>query len=187
MKFCPLCNIPKKSHIKRHILRTHLPWFWSPTTACWVCEEQSCHESSLMYHYSVSYAHNDSNTFDENNLHRWCQLMNGAFYLLLDWLRLESLHDLYQYLHSREIKAHGTFTSNEKRCMEFYAMNYSIHPQSQFSINPPSHLITVFHCEIITRLLQRYQTPNRLHRFTRTCQRLASTGSEIMPLYYSNL
>jgi hypothetical protein len=34
MKFCPLCNFPKKSHIKRHMLRTHLPWFWSPTTAC---------------------------------------------------------------------------------------------------------------------------------------------------------
>jgi hypothetical protein len=93
MKFCPLCNIPKKSHIKRHILRTHLPWFWSPTTACWACEEQSCHESSLMYHHSVIHAHNDSNTFDKTNLHRWCQLMNGAFYLLLDWLRLESLHD----------------------------------------------------------------------------------------------
>jgi uncharacterized membrane protein YidH (DUF202 family) len=30
--------------------------------------------------------------------------------------------DLYQHLHSREIKAHGTFTSNEKRCMECYAM-----------------------------------------------------------------
>ena len=82
MKCCPLCNIPKKSHIKRHILRTHLPWFWSPTTACWA----SCHESSLIYHHSVLLAHNDSNTFDENNLHRWCQLMNGAFYLLLDWI-----------------------------------------------------------------------------------------------------
>jgi hypothetical protein len=54
-----------------------------PTTACWACEEQSCHESSLMYHHSVLHAHNDSNTFDKNNLHRWCQLMNGAFCLLL--------------------------------------------------------------------------------------------------------
>jgi hypothetical protein len=86
MKCCPLCNIPKKSHIKRHILRTHLPWFWSPTTACWACEEQSCYKSSLIYHHSVLHAHNDNNTFDENNLHRWCQLMNRAFYLLLDWI-----------------------------------------------------------------------------------------------------
>jgi hypothetical protein len=60
----------------------------------------------------------------------------------------------------------------KKRCMQFYAMNYSIHPQSQFSINPPNHLITVFHCEIITRLLQRCQRPNILHQITRTCRRL---------------
>ena len=66
--------------------------------------------------------------------------------------------------------------------MEFYAINYSTHPQSQFSINPPNRVITVFHCEIITRLLLRCQTPNRLHQFTKTCRRLTSTGSEIMPL-----
>jgi hypothetical protein len=38
MKCCPLCNIPKKSHVKRDIVRTYLPWLWSPTTACRACK-----------------------------------------------------------------------------------------------------------------------------------------------------
>jgi hypothetical protein len=121
-------------------------------------------------------------TFDENNLHRWCQLMNGASYLLLDWLKLESLHDLYQYLHSWELRVHGTFTPNEKRCMGFYAMFYCTYPQSRFSINLPNHVITASHCAIITRLLLRCQTRDRLIQFTKTCRRLTSRGSEIGPL-----
>lgn len=74
------------------------------------------------------------------------------------------------------------FTPNEKRCLEFYAVNNSNRPISQFSTNPPNHVITVFHCEIITRLLQRCQTPSRLHQFTKACRRLTSSGSEIAPL-----
>lgn len=25
---CPICNIDLHGHVKRHVLRSHLPWFW---------------------------------------------------------------------------------------------------------------------------------------------------------------
>jgi len=43
--------------------------------------------------------------------------MNGAFYLLIDWLNLENLEDLLNYVRDREIQARGTFSKADIRCM----------------------------------------------------------------------
>jgi hypothetical protein len=42
----PVCDLATREKIKRHILKKHLPWFWSGTTACWDCGKQEIQASS---------------------------------------------------------------------------------------------------------------------------------------------
>ena len=82
--------------------------------------------------------------------------MNGAFFLLIDWLNLENLDELLSYVRDREIKANGTFSEADIRCMTFYATHYSDRQVLNFQINPVNpvnHVICILHTEIISRLL----------------------------------
>lgn len=176
---CPICEIPKRSHIRRHILITHVPWFWSPTTACWICQEQASHKTSLIYKHSIGHSHIDLDTFNEANLHKWCYLMNGAFYLLIHWLNLENLDDLLTYVRERKIQARGTFSEADIRCMTFYTKHYSDQQVQRFQINPVNHVICIMHTEIISRLLIRIKTDRRLQHFTKSHRQLTSSGMNI--------
>lgn len=43
---CPVCGLATREKITRHIMKKHLPWFWSGTTACWDCKKQELQDSS---------------------------------------------------------------------------------------------------------------------------------------------
>ena len=61
---CSLCGDSNSSHLQRHVLRNHLPWYFSPTSACWHCKiyvghdltrhVQSQSRSRLIKSYSFS-------------------------------------------------------------------------------------------------------------------------------------
>ncbi|CAC5409274.1 tatD [Mytilus coruscus] len=181
-KFCPICELPKRFHIKRHILQTHFPWFWSPTTACWTCKEQSAQQSTVTCQHTMGHYHKEENqTFDNANLHKWCQLINGSLFLLVCWLELDTLEDLYNYVISRKLTngVTGTFTDKEIRCMTFYSENYSPTPYSTFRISPPNHDICFIHHQIITRLLNRVKTEERLLQFKTSDKLMTSDGLNV--------
>ena len=46
---CPSCP-GRFTNVRRHVLRSHLPWYVSPTTACWQCKLQFGQESLLNGH-----------------------------------------------------------------------------------------------------------------------------------------
>ena len=49
---CEVCGKTARK-VFRHVLATHLPWFFSPETACWSCEKQFATMSSLLHHQRV--------------------------------------------------------------------------------------------------------------------------------------
>ena len=180
MRFCPLCGIPKKSHMKRHILKTHLPWFWAAMTACWSCSEQVCQHSTITAGHTL--AHQDENlSLTDENLHRWCQLINGCLYLLVDWLNLQSLEDLLEYVRERKLSQNiiAHFNVSEVYCMRFYTKYYSHTPQEYFDVRRLNHVICLIHVELIIRLLLRLRTPTRLDHFKKSNARLSSDGVDI--------
>ena len=182
IKFCPLCSMPKRFHMKRHILQTHFPWYWSPTTACWTCQEQAMQQSTVTYQHTMCHAHDNSQeSFDDRNLHKWCQMINGSLYLLLTWLELETLEDLLHYVKNRKLTegVQGSFTPQEIRCMRYYAINYSSNPYPNYRVDKPNHVICLIHFEIITRLLNRVRTESRLETFKQSTKCLTSEGLNI--------
>ena len=49
IRSCPICNRTARK-IYRHILAEHLPWFFSPETACWNCQVAFGTLSKLAHH-----------------------------------------------------------------------------------------------------------------------------------------
>ena len=127
----------------------------------------------------IGHSHIDCATFNEANLHQWCHLMNGAFFRLIDWLNLENLGELLSYIRDREIKANGTFSEADIRCMTFHATHYSDRQVLNFQINPVKHVICILHTEIISRLLLRCKTERRLSQFVRSSLLLTLAGINI--------
>lgn len=50
---CEVCEAPVKK-VYRHMLATHLPWFFQPETACWTCRKPFGTASKLAHHQKLS-------------------------------------------------------------------------------------------------------------------------------------
>ena len=46
---CIICS-DKARHPMRHALEKHLPWYYHPQTACWICKKQEIRESRVQHH-----------------------------------------------------------------------------------------------------------------------------------------
>ena len=51
---CPVCP-GKFTHVRRHVLREHLPWYTAPSSACWECELNLGCENSLNLHIKLQH------------------------------------------------------------------------------------------------------------------------------------
>lgn len=62
-KTCPVCN-GKFTHVRRHVIQEHIPWYMYPTTSCWVCELGFGQERFLRVHIEKEH-------FDDSSLCRY--------------------------------------------------------------------------------------------------------------------
>ena len=47
IRSCYVCGWETREKMRRHVLKSNLPWFWSPATACWDCGVQALQASSV--------------------------------------------------------------------------------------------------------------------------------------------
>jgi hypothetical protein len=59
-KKCPVCD-SKFTHVRRHVIQTHIPWFLYPKTSCWTCELGFGQERFLRLHLEKE--HFDDSTY----------------------------------------------------------------------------------------------------------------------------
>lgn len=122
---CPICNIGLHGHVKRHVLRSHLPWFWIGSLLCWECRQLEGSVLSLTVKHTMA-RKGEQRSFDDDSLHEWClQLFNGSLHLLREWFGAEDLDELLHMLSAYHIGATGEFTVAELQLMRFYPAHYS--------------------------------------------------------------
>ena len=155
LRECPVCGIFTREKIRRHVLKKHLPWFWSGTTACWDCAKQETQASTLALRHSTE--HRVGCFFDEDHLHQWCQLINGAFHLIKMWFDCHDLEELLQYVLDRNLHdgIRSGFSEQEQQLLLFYVQNYSPDGLSLVTANPPNHTVSLTNWELMASLLRR--------------------------------
>lgn len=176
---CFVCGLITHGKMRRHVLKTHLPWYWEPHTACWSCEVQEAQAGSLAQRHTMEHGVG-STVFDEEHMHLWCQLMLGSLHQIRSWLECSTLDDLLDYILQRELYTFvkNQFSSQELQLLTFWADNYCPSSVPTYNCNPPNHLICIFNWELIAVLLSRVGSVKQ-ERFLVQKQRLTYEGANI--------
>ncbi|CAC5369751.1 unnamed protein product [Mytilus coruscus] len=165
--------------MRRRVLKTHLPWYWEPHTACWSCEVQEAQAGSLAHRQTME--HGIAGTvFEEDHMHLWCQLMLGSLHQIRSWLECSTLDDLLDYILQRELYTFvkNQFSSQEHQLLTFWADSYCPSSVPTYICNPPNHPICIFNWELIAVLLSRVGEVKQ-ERFLLQKQRLTYEGANI--------
>lgn len=161
MRQCQVCGLSTREKIRRHMFKRHLPWYWSGTTACWDCGKQETQASTLSVRHSSE--HRVGCFFDEDHLHQWCQLVNGALHSLKEWLNCPDLEGLLQFVIDRKLytDVRSGFSEQEHQLVLFYVQNYSPDGLAVVTTNPPNHPGSLTNWELTAALLMQITEEQR--------------------------
>ena len=92
VEVCEVCGWQLR-HIKRHVLRIHVPWYMNPSTACIDCQRSESGDTQLR-----TFHPGHEGFSGEANLGIWFLLVNGIFLFISQSLELASLGDLLPFV-----------------------------------------------------------------------------------------
>ncbi|CAC5423885.1 tatD [Mytilus coruscus] len=176
---CFVRGLVTHGKMRRHVLKTHLSWYWEPHTTCWSCEVQEAQAGSFSHRHTMEHRV-ESNIFDKDHMHLWCQLMLGSLHQIRAWLECSTLDDLLDYILQRELYTFvkNQFSPQELQLLTFWADNYCPSSVPTYICNPPNHPICIFNWELIAVLLSRVGA-GKQQRFVLQKQRLTYEGANI--------
>lgn len=179
LRTCYVCGHSAHEKMRRHVMKVHLPWYWYPHTACWECLEQETQSSSLAVRHSLE--HNVGYTFDDNHLHLWCMLVNGALHFLAKCLKCDGLNGLLEYVLTRQLytRLKSGFSEQEYRFLNFYVEHHG--PETdirQLCFQPPNHIICLVNWELTACLLRRI-SPEMQTEFRQLASFLTYEGEDV--------
>lgn len=104
-KPCILCP-GKFTHVRRHVLYTHLPWYTFPNAACWECKVQFGQIRFRDIHCIEKHPNADEfnckfNTEKHGEL--WTKLMNGFLTSIMDALGLHKVEEIINYVNNNKL------------------------------------------------------------------------------------
>ena len=171
---CPLCGISLSGHVKRHVQRVHLPSFWSGNC---VAENPPLAPTAGP---GVSHMLSFVGQSEDQNLHKWCQLVNGSLHLMGSWVGVSTLEEMLNFVVEHRLYPNvGNFTEGEIKLMSFYAKNYSSHIPVRFETSPPNHVICLIHWQILCTFLRQF--PPEKHHMFRTSRQLCDCSGVSTP------
>ena len=174
LKKCPVCHAKMASHVKRHVTREHLPWYYAASTACWQCEEQLGTTSFCLGQHG-----HGGDYFSDDNLSKWCYLMNGLLHYLKFKLDLDSLDCLLQYAQTNcELPPNSEFSDMEKRMLRSYEVNCGNSDICVHTLVPLNSIASLLHWRVLTSLLCTL-TPRDQEEFKQLAMPLSASGFPI--------
>ena len=130
---CPAC-VGKFTHVRRHVIQEHLPWFVYPKTACWECNLAFGQDRMLSVHITGEHGGKTSNTKYNYSVHgrRWAQMMTQ--YLN----KFGNVNDVVQLINSNEKfkSCEGAVWQEEDRSQITYFLHNSENSNLAISENP---------------------------------------------------
>ena len=149
---CPTCDL-RTEHVKRHVLKFHLPWFWVPDLACWTCNKAFRSTTQLQDHCQMS---KHLGTTGSKEREKWIQLINGSLDLVYKTLQLEGLTSLFQHI-QKTSSLRPTYpiqlsTAEEETLKDFSQSNGFVHPEF-VDVRAVSCPAAIIHWRVIARVL----------------------------------
>ena len=142
------CNVCEQSdtHLRRHVVRKHLPWWFEAATACWSCKVQEGHKSFLKKH------EHDLN-INEEQWQEWC---NALLLAIQEDLEFTSLQELLKLIVKNELHTKvRNFHPEEQVALHKLAECFKLETPETVVANPPNCTVAVLHWETLSNLLSK--------------------------------
>ena len=129
------------SHIERHFLYDHLPWYAAPLTACWLCGEQCTQSAKLDRHWSANHEGvSQSVNWNKERLEDYLKRVDCLLQFLASKQqpRARNVHELYDRLQdSEQLKVCMAKVSIPPGVWEAFCSQHSLPvPAEGFKLNP---------------------------------------------------
>ncbi len=187
-KHCPLFNCGiSTTHLRRHVVRAHLPWFMQPDTACWTCQvQEECACFLTAKHTAEVVSHPSGAGFSDFNAHRWGFLFNGLLWQLCRRFGLTSIQALLDFVSNSQcfpIVTGEAFFTEELMRMFRYEQDHEASPVgdiTSFSISPPTRIVALGHWRILLDLVGRLSYSHQQDLLA-SSQSLTQAGEVYLP------
>jgi len=153
-QFCPMCPLLKPPHVVQHVNTTHLPWYFSPATACWTCRKQFGSPSTLEKHLSGcphgAFIH-------DGQLQEWVSLMLGLAHTLSTALGGKGPADLIGKMAALRPEVLNELALSPNLTKMVGIGHSIIHPDASepFELLPPSSELAIAHWRIALELIMK--------------------------------
>lgn len=151
---CPLCQT-RVNHLKKHAAKYHLPWFLSPSQACFVCKQ---HVPVKGFHTMCipegSYILDDFPSMSPDYVRAWVSGVKAVLDFLMEPLGVTSWPEILELVNATgEVPNHLAFTPLEVFLMEKF--NDLEYPGEicNFNVRPLRHVISLFHWRVMLLVL----------------------------------
>ena len=133
-------------------MRTHLPWFAAPDTACFSCHGQFARADTLEKHCALS-ACGEKGRFGPERLTQWCETMTAFMMFLAAALGLRSYSDLVPFVSVRYLypTQHPGFINTD--LMTALAHFMRLPAPDVWHVSPPNHVAALAHPRILGELV----------------------------------
>ena len=151
---CPVCHQYKSSHMIRHALGVHLPWFVRPGLSCFECCQPCLTFRQLQkFHKHTRYIEEAQRT------NVWAYNVHAMLHFARLAFGLENLIQLWQMARTKKWypSENVAFTQEELRFITRYEDIYSpdakLDEVKHITVSPPSRVIALIHWRTLLNML----------------------------------
>ena len=155
-KKCPVCS-SRFTHVRRHVIQEHIPWFMYPRTSCWKCELGFGQERFLRLHLEKEHFDDSTDCRYDINLHgqRWIEEIS-IFLAKFDMVKTLSFINTNE----RFMSCQGAIWQEDDLEQILYYLNET---KQHFPLTkmpyPAQNITSIFHWKILSILLDM----NKIH------------------------
>jgi len=144
---CAFCGT-EVSHLKRHTIRNHVPWYMSPAVACASCQIASDPPELRRFHGG------HGRVKGEDQLRAWFLLVNGLMLFISSCLGLGSLEALLGLVVEKQLASSSahTFLEDEEFFLREYDQLAGLEPKPKYDVCPPTRTSELLHYHTLTQI-----------------------------------
>ena len=166
-RYCYICQQPITRRMRRHVEDCHVPWWLTPTRACWICEGTA--QSATFVQYSHRSCGSQVSMQDTDIL-PWTRLANGLLTTLAEALGCASYQSLLERVcqegwYPRDARRPQKLSFQQKLFMWLWEREAKCTPTPfhRMGITPPTSVCCLLHHAVILCILPHVSAEVRDH------------------------